>query len=184
MEIEEGTNVTVVGSIDFYMSEEYITEVFESCKGVIMPSTGGIAMDLACNTQPGENMCTPKKWYSFMGDAENEYVPFPINYKYDDPQRAFAEETKPCSEAYPVSVCFVELQFEEKNARNNKVFDNFQGKVACSCVDCDVSCTSGTVPATPGTGFWRIFLIVLRSISIAALVSLLIAFTFFKLPGT
>lgn len=110
MGILEGESITVVGSIDFYMSEKYITEVFDSCKGVKMPSTGGIAMDLACNTQPGENMCTPKKWYSFMGDADAmDYVPFPINYKYDQPERSFEEETKPCSEAYPVSVCFATI---------------------------------------------------------------------------
>lgn len=101
--IVEGDEIEFVEAVDFYMDEEYITGVYDSCKGVIMPSTGGYSIDMACNTQQGANQCSPKKWYEYMGDASSNYVPFPINYKYDQPDRAFRAETKKCSEAYPVS---------------------------------------------------------------------------------
>lgn len=38
-----------------------------------------------------------------MGNVTlNEYVPFQINYKYDNPEKAFRAETKMCNESYPV----------------------------------------------------------------------------------
>lgn len=86
------------------MSDEYINGVFDSCKKVIMPSTGGLGIELACGTPQGEEVCTPRRWYHFMGDAEtNSYIPFPIRYKYDNPERAFRADTLSCGEAYPVS---------------------------------------------------------------------------------
>lgn len=96
--------VDIVESIDFYISEDYINGVFDSCKKVIMPSTGRLAINFACGVQQGGEVCTPKKWYHYMGDAEyNTFVPFPIRYKYDEPDRAFHAETLPCGEAFPVS---------------------------------------------------------------------------------
>lgn len=38
-----------------------------------------------------------------MGNvSENDYTPFQINYKLDNPERAFHAETKMCNESYPV----------------------------------------------------------------------------------
>lgn len=48
---------------------------------------------------------SPFLQYDFMGNASiNDYVPFPINYKYDDPKREFRTETKKCNESYSVSM--------------------------------------------------------------------------------
>lgn len=48
-----------------------------------------------------------KRWYEFMGDAENPYAPFQMNYVYDIPDQwgddPWDPETKNCSEAYDVS---------------------------------------------------------------------------------
>lgn len=107
LDISEGDEIAVIKSIDFDMDEAYINGVYDSCKGVIMPSTGGYSIDLACNTQQGANQCTPKKWYEFMGDANSAFVPFGINYTYGRPERAFRAETKLCSEAYPVNMLSV-----------------------------------------------------------------------------
>lgn len=55
---------TYVDSIDFYMSEEYVEGVFNSCKNVITPSSGALAMDFACG-RLGAKHCTAKKWVCF-----------------------------------------------------------------------------------------------------------------------
>lgn len=34
--------VTVVDSIDYYIGEEYVEGVMESCRNVIVPATGGV----------------------------------------------------------------------------------------------------------------------------------------------
>lgn len=43
-----GQNITYVSSVEFAISEEYINNTYDSCKGIGIPSTGGVAMDLAC----------------------------------------------------------------------------------------------------------------------------------------
>lgn len=41
---------------------------------------------------------------SFDEITGNPFTPFTINYKYDEPERAFRAETKKCNESYPVSI--------------------------------------------------------------------------------
>lgn len=43
------------------MSEEYVEGVFNSCKNVITPSSGALAMDFGCG-RLGAKHCTAKKW--------------------------------------------------------------------------------------------------------------------------
>lgn len=62
----DGKTVKYIKSVDFYMSEKHIEGVYESCKGVTVPSSGGFAMDLACPIY-GSRLCTAKKWVSFYG---------------------------------------------------------------------------------------------------------------------
>lgn len=105
-EYEDGSVSTVaveyIKSVQFEISEKFITEVYESCSGVIMPATGGTVMDLSCLPYDSTT-CTPKRWYQYMGNAEeNIYVPFLIDYTYDNPERAFTAETKRCNESYEV----------------------------------------------------------------------------------
>lgn len=84
------------------MSEKYINEVYESCKHVILPATGGFSMDNACGLYDSKT-CNPKRWYQYMGDPViNDYVPFLINYTYTNPAIAFTAETKKCDESYEV----------------------------------------------------------------------------------
>ncbi|XP_031627932.1 NPC intracellular cholesterol transporter 1 homolog 1b [Contarinia nasturtii] len=105
-----------INAVDFYMSEEYIEGVFNSCKGIVMPSTGQYVLDMGTCGLYDSKTCTAKRWYEFMGDAENNpFVPFQLNYKFDNAERAFRTDTKKCNEAYDSSV-------------------------PCSCVDCSLSC--------------------------------------------
>lgn len=90
-------------SVQFEISEKFISEVYDSCKHVIIPATGGYAMDLACGLYDA-NTCSPKRWYQYMGDpVENVYVPFLINYTYAKTENAFTAETRKCNESFEVS---------------------------------------------------------------------------------
>lgn len=85
------------------MDENYINGVYDSCKNIILPATGGLVLDASCGEFDSKS-CSPKRWYKFMGDPDgNPVVPFRINYKYDKPDTAFEAETKRCNESYPVA---------------------------------------------------------------------------------
>lgn len=61
--------------------------------------------------------------YMYMGNSTiNDYVPFDINYKYDNVDRAFRAETKKCNESYSVNkqikcdvYYFMKKTIEQKN---------------------------------------------------------------------
>lgn len=47
----------------------------------------------------------PNFQYEFMGNPnESPFTPFEMNYRYDDPDRAYHFETKKCNESYPVNL--------------------------------------------------------------------------------
>lgn len=52
------------------MSEDYIEGVFDSCKGVTMPSSGDYAMDMACGDY-GSKYCTAKLWVCMLNKCQN-----------------------------------------------------------------------------------------------------------------
>lgn len=94
--------IKYVSSVGYDIHPDYINAVYDSCRHVIVPATGGFAMDLACG-HDNSITCSSEKWYKFMGDAEiNPYVPFPINYNFTNASNAFMSETKRCNEPYPV----------------------------------------------------------------------------------
>ncbi|CAD6211781.1 GSCOCG00003829001-RA-CDS, partial [Cotesia congregata] len=98
-----------------YISEEYINATFDSCRGVLFPATGGSAFDMACGDY-GLSRCTPKRWYTFMGEMSKLFGGFQITYVYEPDQEKNLTEplnspTKSCSEAY-------------------------ENSTACGCVDC------------------------------------------------
>lgn len=55
--------VKVVKSVDYYISEEYVNGVYDNCKGVIVPASGGYAMDLSCGRYDLKS-CTAKRFVS------------------------------------------------------------------------------------------------------------------------
>ncbi|KAL6429081.1 hypothetical protein ACFW04_008102 [Cataglyphis niger] len=115
--IENG--IEYVNECEIHVTEEFINATYDSCKNVVSPSSGNLAMDLACGSLEASK-CSPKLWYEFMGDAENGYAPFQMNYVYDIPDqwgdKPWNPITKNCNEAY----------------------DN--SSIACSCVDCPTAC--------------------------------------------
>ena len=54
-----------VTEIQIYLSEEYMNGTYESCKYIVNPISGSLAMDLACGVH-GASRCTPKLWYDYQ----------------------------------------------------------------------------------------------------------------------
>ncbi|CAL1681672.1 unnamed protein product [Lasius platythorax] len=105
---------------EIHVTEEYINATYNSCKNVVVPSSGYLAMDVGCGSH-GASGCSPKLWYEYMGNPKtNPVTPFKMNYVYDiDDEwgdKPWNAEAKNCSEAY----------------------DNLT--IACSCVDCPTAC--------------------------------------------
>lgn len=76
---------------------------------MIVPSTGLLALDMMCGDW-GASRCSPRKWFTYMGDAEgNPYVPFQITYMVQpntDPIDGYIPQNPkvvPCYQAVNVS---------------------------------------------------------------------------------
>lgn len=118
-----------VEKVDYRISREHVEGVYDSCKGVIVPSSGKYAMDIACGGWESTR-CTAERWFTYLGDAkDNDYVPFLIEYHYpDNPDTQYNQEVLHCNEAY--------------NDSNS-----------CSCVDCFDSCPVSDPPKANDPGF-------------------------------
>ncbi|XP_033304088.1 NPC intracellular cholesterol transporter 1 homolog 1b-like isoform X2 [Bombus bifarius] len=90
-----------------------MNDTYDSCKNVVYPASGNLAMDLACGVH-GASRCNAKLWYEFQGDpVANGFIAFRMTFITDKPY--WNEPTKTCDEQY-------------------------DGLSACSCVDCPKSC--------------------------------------------
>ncbi|XP_053973229.1 NPC intracellular cholesterol transporter 1 homolog 1b-like [Hylaeus volcanicus] len=103
-----------VKEIEVYIAEEYMNTTFDSCKNIVHPASGNLAMDLACGIH-GASWCTAEKWYQYQGDVDaNDFVTFGMHFISNTTNR-WNESVKSCNEAY-------------------------DGLSACSCVDCPAAC--------------------------------------------
>ena len=97
-----------MNEIDLFITEQYINGTFESCKNVQFPSTGQLALDLMCGSW-GASKCTPRRWYYFMGNVKEDFVPFQINYRTQTTEAEIEGFTSlnlrvvPCNESIDVS---------------------------------------------------------------------------------
>ncbi|CAL7944120.1 unnamed protein product [Xylocopa violacea] len=106
-----------VEEIQVYVAEEYLNNTYNSCKNVVYPASGNLAMDLACGVH-GASRCTPKLWYEYQGDPDtNNFISFRMIFitKDNSWKKFWNQATKTCDEKY-----------------NNLS--------ACSCVDCPTAC--------------------------------------------
>lgn len=121
----------MITAIHVNMAESYINGTFDSCRSVILPSSGRPSMESACGEYASD--CTPRRWYQFMSDPaiNPEFVPFLIDYRYDAPvEQTLAPEPLPCNLAY-------------------------DGAFECSCMDCADSCpVGGPTPTADGDDAW------------------------------
>ena len=77
-----------------YITNKYLNGTYNSCNKVSVPSTGQLALDLMCG-EWGASRCSPRRWFDFMGDATNPYVPFQITYKAVDQKEDDFEPMNP-----------------------------------------------------------------------------------------
>ncbi|XP_071860476.1 NPC intracellular cholesterol transporter 1 homolog 1b [Bombus fervidus] len=102
-----------VEELEVYINEKYMNDTYDSCKNVVYPASGNLAMDLACGIHDASK-CNAKLWYEFQGDpVANGFIAFRMTFVTDKPY--WNEPTKTCDEQY-------------------------DGLSACSCVDCPRSC--------------------------------------------
>ncbi|XP_013101655.2 NPC intracellular cholesterol transporter 1 isoform X3 [Stomoxys calcitrans] len=111
-----------VNNIDLHITANYTNSTYKSCSQVSVPSTGQLAMDIVCGDHTASR-CSATKWFTYMGDSSNLYVPFQITYVQHqnsssiiDGYRPLDPRTVPCS-----------------SPLNDKT-------PACSCTDCEASC--------------------------------------------
>ncbi|XP_053681579.1 NPC intracellular cholesterol transporter 1 homolog 1b [Sabethes cyaneus] len=118
-----------VEKVEYRIDREHIQGVYDSCKGVVVPSSGKYGMDMACGGWESTR-CTAERWYEYMGDAGiNDFVPFLIEYHFpEEPETRYNQEVLHCNEAYNDSV-------------------------SCSCVDCFDSCPVSSPPQADDPGF-------------------------------
>lgn len=71
-----------------------------------MPSSGQLALDLMCG-EYGSSRCSPEKWFHNMGDSENPFVPFQIDYVASEKPvgnyTPLSPEITPCNKPVNVS---------------------------------------------------------------------------------
>ncbi|XP_050298712.1 NPC intracellular cholesterol transporter 1 isoform X2 [Anthonomus grandis grandis] len=117
-EVNPTTNQTYITDIVYYITQDYMDRTFNSCRYVSVPSLGQNVMDLMCG-EYNSLTCTSTRWFDFMGDGKQLYVPFQITYNTSQNVGNYTPmnvETVPCNKAL--------------NADSP----------ACSCVDCEASC--------------------------------------------
>ncbi|XP_076381020.1 NPC intracellular cholesterol transporter 1 homolog 1b isoform X2 [Megalopta genalis] len=110
---ETNAKGTYVSEIEVHVAEEYMNGTYNSCKDIVHPASGNLAMQLACGSN-GASGCTAKKWYEYQGDPDaNTFIAFRVHFI---PNNTFwNNSTKPCS-------------------------DRTNGLSACSCTDCPAGC--------------------------------------------
>lgn len=95
-----------ITEINYYITNNLVQRVFNSCKSVSLPSTGQLALDIMCGPW-GASRCNPQRWYNYLGKAQgNPFVPFQINYKYADTElnkyTPLNVSTTPCNKGLSV----------------------------------------------------------------------------------
>jgi len=101
-----GQTVSMVKDVTYFVNDQFVTDVFDSCKNVQFPPFGSI-MYMLCG-QWGEEYCSPHRWFNFFGSVDNGYSPFQVSYQYsedNEPLPADKEYHNPdilsCSEIAP-----------------------------------------------------------------------------------
>ncbi|XP_066143924.1 NPC intracellular cholesterol transporter 1 homolog 1b-like [Euwallacea fornicatus] len=133
-ERNESTGVEYVTEVHLFSKNETLTEIYNSCKDVSLPSTGERVLQSACGNY-GAIWCTPKRWFEFMNDPDqNIFSPFKILYEDD------INGTSP-------------LNFDVPSCQ-----EAYENSSACSCSDCPVNCP--LIPfvsiSSDETLFWNI----------------------------
>lgn len=105
------TDQTAVGTVDFFVSEEFGEGFFKSCKDIKMGATNGYAMDLL-----GGGAKDYHGFLTFMGEEKDMGSPFTINFPPTPPP-----------------------EFSSLNVTARNCYDSDLGS-KCTCIDCEQVC--------------------------------------------
>ncbi|KAH9853585.1 multidrug efflux transporter AcrB transmembrane domain-containing protein [Lenzites betulinus] len=112
------TGETAVKSVDFFVSEQFGTGFYDSCKDIKMGATNGYVMDLL-----GGGAKEYHGFLKFMGEEKDMGSPFQINFPYTPPP-----------------------EYTSLNVSARNCYDNALGS-RCTCIDClDVCETLPEIP--------------------------------------
>lgn len=130
-------NPKYIKAVDYFITPTFVNGMFNSCKDVQIPSANMKALSMVCGTTAAK--CTPKIWVDYMGDIQNGQTPFPINFTIvNDPVKEYNETF------FPMNATIIPCSKAVGNRTS-----------ACSCQDCESSC-SPIPPPPPPTKPWKI----------------------------
>jgi len=118
---EERPEGTAVGSVDEYMNDVVVTEIFDSCDEVYYPDLSIPAMSILCGAKGSH--CTPHDLYDYFGN--NFMTPFPIKYYYTN------DTTVDLNDTFTVTPYKV---------HTHECGDHSVENMFCLCADCRDSC--------------------------------------------
>ncbi|CAG2232375.1 NPC1 [Mytilus edulis] len=76
------TRQKVVTSVDYYVSHDYVDELFNSCANVRTPYSNERAISRMC--VQGKSACTQENLLEFVGSKSNRLVTYDISFKETD----------------------------------------------------------------------------------------------------
>lgn len=131
VKLPNGTQTKGINGVNYVVSKKAATELRDSCKDVINPSTNMPALNILC-AKPAEQ-CSAQDWLNYMGTTNNGQAPFDIFFTLADDKVTIQNKTldplntkpKKCSEA------------------------PFPNSTACSCQDCEAMCPPKPPPVVP-----------------------------------
>ncbi|CAB4064774.1 NPC1 [Lepeophtheirus salmonis] len=117
---ETQEEVSVISNVTYYVADEFVQRVYDSCKNVVTPSVSGTALKLMCGKW-GDKLCSPYRWFRYLGSLSNGFTPFQIDY-------VFSGETR--HHPIPEGIQFYNTVVESCDVGVN-------GSEPCSCADCE-----------------------------------------------
>lgn len=118
------------GFATYYLTDEYATGLYGSCKDVTFPGSNGKVMDLMCGTTA--KLCDKEKFLKFVGTPGNG-APFMIQFQIGENVTGVTNQNSRmvgCNETFVIPT----------SGKNSTV---------CSCQDCKPSCPVPPAPPTP-----------------------------------
>ena len=160
-------NDKAVKSIDYFVTEDYVNAVYQSCIDVVLPSSGNKVITGVLCQKSDEGVCTPKRFFQTVG--KNDVSPIQINFKYG----INSGNGVPVYSNISVAKC-------------SEAPTTFSS-LSCSCIDCSPVCpVPEPIPTDPeewtilGVRGIVVLMVIFYVLILIATVGLFVGFKFFK----
>uniref|UniRef100_A0A6J0SLY2 NPC1-like intracellular cholesterol transporter 1 n=1 Tax=Pogona vitticeps TaxID=103695 RepID=A0A6J0SLY2_9SAUR len=127
----QGTQEVGVLEYQCYYRQRFADDLFDSCKGVRLPATGGYAISAMCGMY-GAALCNSQHWLDYQGDPSNGLAPLAIAFQLIPPGGPETIEGG--------IVPFSATAWKCSEAVNSSLGER------CSCPDCSQSCPALLAP--------------------------------------